>query len=219
MTMSDFPGRALIIDDHPLYSDALSVGLASLNANCQVEIATSVTQARRVLERESHFDLVMLDLILQEATGLSMLGELREHLPHARIVVISSREESGVVSSALAMGADGFIGKSTTMPEIVEALRRIALGLPHAGSKLGAPPAAPETDRIAGLSPAQMRILVALADGRLNKQIAFDLGLAEPTVKSHLSAIFKKLGVTNRTQAILVARAMLPAPAQTTELA
>lgn len=204
-----FPGKALIVDDHPLYCSALAVGLAQLNPACQIEIAGNVADARAILARDAAFDLVMLDLMMPDSHGLSVLSEMRSKLPAARIVIVSSREEAGVVQSALSMGADGFIGKSTAMPELVEKLHRISVG--HVDDPVQDKSAVGNgRETLAGLSPAQMRILVAMADGRLNKQIAHDLNLAEPTVKSHLSAIFRKLGVGNRTQAILVARALLP---------
>lgn len=208
--MREFPARTLIVDDHPLYSDALRVALSSLNPDGEAEVATDIADARGMLAGDGEFDLVLLDLVVGEGSGLSLIAEARARHPDCRIVVVSSREEHGAVQSAREMGADGFIGKSSALPEIVEALRSLSMAQPAVEERASLAQDEGSGQRIAGLSPAQMRILVALADGRLNKQIAFDLGLAEPTVKSHLSAIFKKLGVNNRTQAILVARALTP---------
>tara|TARA_R100000935_G_C2841201_1_gene171145 strand:+ start:6818 stop:7459 length:642 start_codon:yes stop_codon:yes gene_type:complete len=201
----------LIIDDHPLFAEAVKYGAAQSWPDCRVEISVSFGDAQSRLCEGEKFDLILLDLMLPDAHGPSGLAILREALPGARIVLMSGREEDGVVRSARSYGADGFIGKSTTMLEFSEKLRRIIWGeklFPALTSKAGDPS---ELDhRVADLSPAQLRILMAVADGRLNKQIAYDLNLAEPTVKSHLSTIFKKLGVSNRTQAVLVARELLP---------
>ncbi len=211
-----FPGAALVVDDHPLYCSALSSALTHLNPDARIDVASSAEEARLLLSRDTVYDLVMIDFMLPGSLGLSLLTDARAIQPNARIVVISGREEEGVVQSALRMGADGFIGKSLAMADVIEKVHAIATGRPDAS--VGPEPEykTAKQSPLADLSPAQMRILVAMADGRLNKQIAFDLGLAEPTVKSHLSAIFRKLGVNNRTQAVLVAQSLLPAgPAAT----
>ena len=204
-------GHCLIVDDHPLFCDALEFALGTLEPECKIQRASRFADAKSLLTREQPFDLVLLDLMLPDAQGLTALAVLRAELPYARLVLISAREEEGVVRSALSCGADAFLGKSQSMTQIVENLRLIMQGqrifppLKQPIDPLGGAQTA-----IAGLSPAQLRILIALADGRLNKQIAHDLQIAEPTVKSHLSSIFKKLGVSNRTQAVLVARQLLP---------
>lgn len=208
---TEFPASALVVDDHPLYCAALSTALAHMNPNGRIDLASNADEARKFLKSGNDYDLVMIDLMLPGSLGLSLLTDAREQRPKARIVVISAREEPGVIQSTLRMGADGFIGKSLSMPQMIEKLHAIALGKIEYPVEPQTRRRVPSQPELADLSPAQMKILVAMADGRLNKQIAFDLGLAEPTVKSHLSAIFKKLGVNNRTQAILVAQSLLPA--------
>ncbi|MFC7292768.1 response regulator transcription factor [Hirschia litorea] len=204
--------RYLIIDDHPLYCDALRLALEGINPKAQVNAVTTATDAHVYLDKGGLPEMVILDLMLPDTDGLNGFLALKKRLPdETKMVVISGREEPSIVRALQSAGADAFIGKSLAMDEMIRKLRRVMWGevifpnFDHADA---------ETQRqsklIDGLSPAQVRILAALADGRLNKQIAYDLELAEATVKSHLTAIYKKLGVSNRTQAILVARQIMP---------
>lgn len=199
----------LVIDDHPLFMDALSAAIRLVIPDHQIDYAATFEEGRTLCASDRRFDLILLDLMLPDANGMTGLSTIRASQPEARIALVSGREESGVIRSARSFGADAFIGKSCSMSEFSEKLRRVMWGenvfpaLPDTGSERA-------LHTIAGLSPAQMRILVAVADGQLNKQIAYDLDLSEATVKSHLTSIYRKLGVSNRTQAVLLAREMLP---------
>jgi len=200
----------LIIDDHPLFMDAMSAAIRLTIPEHQIDYAATFEEGKAKCASGQLFDLILLDLMLPDANGMSGLSTIRACQPDARIALVSGREETGVIRSARSFGADAFIGKSCSMSEFSEKLRRVMWGeavfpaLPDSGLQ----------DRsvgtVADLSPAQMRILVSVADGQLNKQIAYDLSLSEATVKSHLTSIYRKLGVSNRTQAVLLAREMLP---------
>ncbi|WP_300379056.1 response regulator transcription factor [Henriciella sp.] len=202
-------GICLVVDDHPLFGEALAIGVARIDPDCEVLHAASFGQAQRILERQPNIDLVLLDLMLPDVLGLRALSTFRAELPLAKLIMVSGREEDAVIRTAMACGADGFIGKSQPLEQLIAQLERVLLG-EHVFPATGRSDRTDRSSQVtAGLSPAQLRILVALADGRLNKQIAHDLDLAEATVKSHLSAIFRKLGVNNRSQAILMARELI----------
>ncbi len=166
--------------------------------------------------------LVLLDLILPDASGFSALLELQQLLPDRPIAMISSRTDAHTIALARAFGCAGYLSKSDPLHRLVETIEALSAG------QTAFPPGSNDVretadverfrTRIASLSPAQLRVLLALADGRLNKQIAADMGLTEGTVKQHFSSIFKKLGVHNRSQALLLIQpyaSRLAAPIQT----
>lgn len=152
--------------------------------------------------------LVVLDLILPDASGFSALLELQQLLPNRPIAMISSRTDAHTVALARAFGCAGYLSKSDPLPRLVETIEALSAGQSVFPPDSNEVPETPDVERfrtrIASLSPAQFRVLLALADGRLNKQIAADMGLTEGTVKQHFSAIFRKLGVHNRSQALLL---------------
>ena len=164
--------------------------------------------------RERRYDLVLLDLALPDVQGMSGLLLLRQLQPSSAIAIVSAREEPRLMRQAAACGARGYIPKSTPVDVMVIAVNALLIGgqwFPQSAlnfemsddqRELGA--------RFAELSVAQIRVLRAIADGRLNKQIAHDLGIAEATVKSHLQAIFRKLGVPNRMQAVIALNSLNP---------
>lgn len=152
----------------------------------------------------------MLDFVLPDARGFSGFLQLQHVLGKTPIVMISAREDPIIVEAARALGAAGFLSKSRPLDELAAALRMIVAGKVIFPATTGLHDAARSArDRIATLSGAQLRVLLALADGRLNKQIAASLEVTEATVKAHLTAIFRKLEVNNRAQALLAVQPLL----------
>ncbi len=158
--------------------------------------------------RMSSVDLLLLDLRLSDSEGFAGLAGVRSDFPTVPVVVVSASEDGATITRALAFGAAGFIPKSASLAEMIEALTAIRAGETWAPPTAGVAEVEPMEARIASLTPSQLRILIGLQEGRLNKQIAFDLGVTEATIKAHLTGVFRKLGVQNRTQAVIAARAL-----------
>jgi len=190
----------LIVDDHPLIIGAIQLAVGPLFENPEFETASTIGQAHSLLLTKSP-RLVLLDLSLPDANGLDGVFRLRAARPQATLVVITGRDDPMTVALARSLGIDGFISKSQSLEDIRRLVGSILEGelvFPvHPDSGVAA-------SAIAALTPAQGRVLAAVATGKLNKQIAFELGVSESTVKSHLFSIFKKIGVLNRTQASLL---------------
>ncbi len=201
---------ALIIDDHPLFCDALSMTLQAVSGIRQVRTAACLQDALALLAAEQP-DLVMLDLNLPDVTGMDGLIRLRKATA-ARIVVISSMADNRIISTAIHAGADGFVPKHSQRDVIQKAIDRLRRGQTFipAGYVLLEPASTRTEDdashRLASLTNQQTRILRLICEGKLNKQIAYDLSIAETTVKAHVTAIMRKLGVHSRTQAVLIAK-------------
>jgi DNA-binding NarL/FixJ family response regulator len=208
------PREFLVIDDHPLFCEALSMTLARIYGSSGVVTATSLGEALERIAGGADPDAILLDLRLPDVEGLDGLIRLRGALPGAPVVVISSLDDPRLVAGALGAGAVGFIPKQAGRAEIEAAFARIWAGEIY--TPPGYRPPAPEVaregpgedavERLAQLTPQQARILELVCAGKLNKQIAYDLSIAEATVKAHITAILRKLGVQSRTQAVLVAQ-------------
>jgi DNA-binding NarL/FixJ family response regulator len=216
--------RILIADDHPLFREALKGAVAAAFADAEVLEADSVASLQTRLEEQPEIDLLLLDLHMPGAVGFSALVHTRAHHPAMPVVIISAEDDPAIMHRAVAHGAAGFIPKSAAAAEIAAALHSVLGGdvwLPEHAGHGGACADPAETDiasRIASLTPQQFRVLTMLADGLLNKQIAWELKVSEATVKAHMTVIMKKLGVQNRTQAVLAIAGMtlqgeLPMPA------
>ena len=204
----------LIADDHPLFRAALRGAAADAVADLQVREADSLAGVLAALEAEPGTNLVLLDLHMPGNHGLAGLAAIRAQHPGVAVVVVSANDDPRVVRRALDHGAAGYLPKSTGLEDLREAIRSV-LGLQQwlpAGLRSavnGARSSARDADlaaRLASLSPQQFRVLALVAEGLLNKQIADRLGVQERTVKAHLTAIFERLGVRNRTQASVVLR-------------
>ena len=208
------PRQFLVIDDHPLFCDALSMTLRSFDDRTQVATANSLADGLAALEDGVSPDIVLLDLNLPDVDGTDGLAGLRARLVDTPIVVISSYDDDNVVSRVLKAGAVGFISKKSGGNELEASLRRIWKG--ESCTPEGYRPATdfdrtdpgPESsfEKMALLTPQQRRILMLVSEGRLNKQIAGELSIAETTVKAHLTVIMRKLKVQSRTQAALIAQ-------------
>ena len=200
----------LVADDHPMCAAALAMAARVVDPAMAIDSATTLAEAVTLARGVAH-DLILLDLMLPDVQGFGGLALMRSARPEATIAIVSGRDEPTIVAQAVALGAQGFLSKSTPIDQMVTAIRTLLAGEPWLpeGSAMPTPdePRAEIATRMGTLSVAQMRVLRAIANGHQNKQIAYDLQLAEPTVKSHLSAIFRKLGVSNRTQAVLALQA------------
>lgn len=198
----------LIVDDHPLYRLALRQTLAAGLPGARIDEAGDLASAQSVLADAPDVDLVLLDLQLPGTHGLLALGELRAAHPGVAVAILSGQDDPATVRRALAMGACGYLTKhaGTGLHAGVRALLAGETWMPAALRELLArTPRDGESEslaaRLATLSPQQLKVLQRVAEGRLNKQIADELGIQERTVKAHLTVVFEKLGVRNRTQA------------------
>ncbi len=204
------PLRIIVADDHPLYRDALIRAVRSCFDGARVEEADSLEKVLDCLNRDAAVDLVVLDLKMPDTHGFSGLSLLRSVYPAVPVAVISAAERALVVTRAMRLGAAAFVPKSAPNHRLQQALRAVVAGGTWIPEELGSAEddgQIYEADRKLGLLTAQqLRVLHQLSRGLLNKQIAHELGVAEATVKSHVTAIMRKLGVNNRTQAVLLAR-------------
>ena len=209
--MPTLPAPMIIVaDDHPLFREALRGAVARVLPDAQLREADSVDALYALVETESDADLLLLDLNMPGAQGFSALVHLRALHPQLPIVVVSAREEPAVMRRALDHGAVGFIPKSADAATLGVAIASVLDGNRWAPpAALSAPAAgADERDaaqRVRELTPQQFRVLQMLGNGLLNKQIAYELSVSEATVKAHVTAILRKLGANNRTQAVLIA--------------
>lgn len=201
---------ALVVDDHPLFCDALSMTLQAVSGLREVHRAATLGEALAMLREGLRVDLVTLDLNLPDADGIDGLLQLGRAC-HCPIVVVSSLTDARTISAAMRAGAVGFVPKHSSRDVFAGAMTRLARGevvLPagHVATEAGGPDrAADAIVRLATLTAQQARILNLICAGKLNKQIAHDLSIAETTVKTHVTAIMRKLGVQSRTQAVLLA--------------
>ncbi len=197
-------------DDHPLTREGLAMAARVALPGVTVVVAGSISQARDVTERGA-LRMILLDFDLPDARGFSGLLTLQMHAPDTPIVVITASQEPRLVEAARAVGAAGYLFKSLPLNEIAGRLRRIDAGQTDfpAVSQNTAAGLSGLLERLARLSPAQRAVLLALADGRSNKEIARELAVTEATIKAHLTAIFRKLDVRNRAQALLAARPLI----------
>ncbi|MEJ2766724.1 response regulator transcription factor [Photobacterium sp. MCCC 1A19761] len=200
----------VIADDHPLFRNALfqSVHMAISGANLLE--ADSLDTLLALLDKEPDIDLILLDLKMPGANGMSGLIQLRSRYPDLPIVVISASEETSVIRQVRSHGAFGFIPKSSDMRALIGALNQVLDGEPFFPEGLGEDDEETNelAERIATLTPQQYKVLCMLSDGLLNKQIAYELNVSEATIKAHMTAIFRKLGVKNRTQAVILLQQM-----------
>jgi DNA-binding NarL/FixJ family response regulator len=200
----------LVADDHPLFREALRGAVARVLPGARVHEADGVDALYALVEREPDADLLLLDLTMPGAHGFSALVHLRALHPQLPIMIVSAREEPAVMRRALDHGAVGFLPKSADAATLGTAIGAVLAGdrwAPPAALKAPAA-AADEHDaahRVRELTPQQFRVLQMLGDGLLNKQIAYELGVSEATIKAHMTAILRKLGASNRTQAVLIA--------------
>lgn len=198
----------VIADDHPLFRGALQEALAGIGNISAIYEAGDFESTKALVQEHEDIDLVLLDLSMPGASGLSGLISLRGIHPTVPMVVISAHDDPATIRRALDLGASGFISKSASMEEIRDAVQTVLDGDIAApiGFDLGVehdPEISDLIKRLQTLTPQQTRVLAMLAEGLLNKQIAYELGVSEATIKAHVSAVLQKLGVDSRTQAVI----------------
>jgi DNA-binding NarL/FixJ family response regulator len=202
--------RFVIADDHPLFRGAMREAVTTLFVSADVFEAGGFDDLQELLEREGDMDLVLLDLAMPGVRGFSGLLYLRAQFPSVPVVIVSATEEPGVIRRCMEFGASGFLPKTLDVEIMRSAIRRVLDGgvwtPPDIDLSGGADAATRDlVGRLSTLTPQQVRVLMMLSEGLLNKQIAFELKVSEATVKAHVSAILQKLGVESRTQAVIAA--------------
>lgn len=199
-------GSILIADDHPLFRQALMLAAQAVAPDARIIECANLPAALAAAAGQDDLRLVLLDLKMPGADGYSGVALLHAEKPGVPILVVSSADATQAARNALRFGAVGFVGKEAGLDVIEQAIRDALNGLrlePPRDDSID-----PVAAHIASLTPTQLKVLLGVMQGRLNKQIAFDLGISEATVKAHMTAILKKLDVQNRTQAVLAAKAL-----------
>jgi len=202
--------RLVIADDHPLFRGALREAVTGLFERVDIAEAGTFNEVAELLERGGDVDLVLLDLTMPGVRGFSGLMYLRAQYPGVPVIVVSANDDPAAIRRCMEFGASGFIPKTLGVEAMRGAIERIL------GGGVWTPPDVDLTAgsdaetaalmaRMATLTPQQVRVLMMLSEGLLNKQIAYQLGVSEATVKAHVSAILQKLGVESRTQAVIAA--------------
>ena len=212
----------LIIDDHPLFREALGNAVHTAHPEARIFEAMSIEGALNILATNPAIDLALLDLSLPDATGFSGFLRLRENHPRLPVAIVSSDEDRQVVREALALGAAGYLPKSTSKSELAIAIDRVLSG--SVAVPKGFVPSSDSGDadmaealraRLEQLTPQQLRVLGFIRCGLQNKQIAIELKLAESTVKAHVTEILRKLKLFSRNKAIIeIGKLNLPTPSK-----
>src|SRR5579863_8853457 len=211
MSVSDTQLHRLVIaDDHPLFRGALREAVSGVLGDADVGEAATFEEVTALLERGGEVDLILLDLRMPGVRGFSGLMYLRAQYPSVPVVVVSANDDPAVIRRCMEFGASGFFPKTLSADALRAALARVLQGEvwtpPDVDLARGADAeGAAMIARLSSLTPQQVRVLMMLSGGLLNKQIAYELGVSEATVKAHVSAILQKLGVDSRTQAVIAA--------------
>ncbi len=200
----------VIADDHPLFRDALRQAVASVLTSAKIDEAGSFEDLTALLEQDSDVDLILLDLSMPGISGFSGLIYLRAQYPAIPVVIVSASDDGATIRRSLDFGASGFIPKRFGVDTLRDAIVKVMEGdvwVPPDTDLTSAvdPDMTRLRDRLVTLTPQQVRVLMMLSEGLLNKQIAYELGVSEATIKAHVSAILQKLGVESRTQAVIAA--------------
>jgi DNA-binding NarL/FixJ family response regulator len=208
--------QILIVDNHPLFRATLMGAIVAAGTNCEFFEAESVAGLLDTLEQHPHIDLLMLDLSLPGAHGFCVLAHLRGSHPKLPVILVSAMDDLRTVRQTLAFGAQGFVSKSADAGTIGRNVISVLRGeqMAPAGLRAVAEPedALDLAKRLAQLTARQFLVYGMLCSGRFNKQIAHELQITEATVKAHMTAILRKLGAANRTQAVLLAGRLLLDP-------
>lgn len=204
----------IIADDHPMFRVALRLAVERADPLAAIVEVDSLAALKDAVRREPATQLVLLDLMMPDVEGLASLQYLRGEWPDVRVAVISGLEDRAWVRAAEALGAVAFIPKSTPAVKMHEIIGGLMLGgfwWPALAELPASKPSELSTldDRLASLSRQELRILLYIKEGRLNKQIADDLDIRESTVKTHITALLRKLNLRSRTQAAVLAQRLL----------
>ena len=198
----------IIADDHPLFRGALRQAISGMAGEHEIAEAGDFSAAHEAASNNPAADLMLLDLAMPGVSGFSGLMALRAEFPNLPVVIVSASDDSATVHRALQLGASGFISKSSGIDDIRDAIKAVLDGdIATPPGYQGAVESDPEStdliNRLRTLTPQQSRVLGMLAEGLLNKQIAYELGVSEATIKAHVSAILLKLIFDSRTQAVI----------------
>ncbi len=198
----------VVADDHPLFRGAIKATLLSLAEDVTIAEAGDFEATKKLVLDLTDIDLVLLDLTMPGTSGLSGLVSLRAMRPSVPVIIVSASDDPAIIGRALELGASGYIKKSSSLDEIRNALNHVLEGgvATPANVQIGVesdPEIADLIVRIKALTPQQARVLGMIAEGLLNKQIAYELGVSEATIKAHVSAVLQKLNVDSRTQAVI----------------
>lgn len=205
--------RILVIEDHALVREGLLLALKGLeepNEPAEVLGAKDADEATALLSANDNFDLALLDLMLPGTGGMAFLGVIRKRHPHVPVVILSALDDADTVAKAIRQGAAGFVSKASPTDVLMGALREVLAGeiwvpVEHRDAAGKRRKSKTVAERF-GLTKSQARVLELLAEGKTNRDIADLLEVTEGTVKIHVSAIFKALNVSNRSQALLIAK-------------
>ncbi|HYG90070.1 MAG TPA: response regulator transcription factor [Azospirillum sp.] len=197
--------RVLIAEDHPLFREALAHVIWLVDPSAECTDAATLEQALALINRDEGFDLIMLDLGLPGTSGLSAALTVREQATTTPVIIVSAWEDAHAIRQAIRLGVSGYMPKSLSREAMVSAVDKVLSG----GTYF---PVFEEMDTPAdpgaatdSLTPRQLTVLQLLGEGQSNKQIAYELSISQETVKIHISAILRKLGVTSRSKAMLIA--------------
>lgn len=198
--------KVLVIDDHPLFRDALELALIKAKVDTEsIESSNCISSALPLIQK-TNYDLVLLDLNLSDSQDFEGFTKIRAADENIPIMVVSATETALAFSTAKSLGAAGYIPKSSTLENISSSIETVLKGGTSFPEITADPNGLEAAEKLSSLTPAQNRVMTCLSDGLLNKQIAYEMGISEATVKAHMTAIFRKLGANNRTQALLVFR-------------
>ena len=201
----------IVADDHPLFRTAIKEALEAEQGETNFLEASSFESLQALVDEQKEVDLVLLDLHMPGVSGFAGLVYLCKRYPSVPVVIISANEDPVVIKRALEHGAAGFIPKSSSIDTITQAISSILMGelwvppLTHSDLPGSNASEIELAERMSQLTPQQFKVLMMMSQGLLNKQIAYDLNVSEATIKAHVTAIMNKLGVSNRTQAVLAA--------------
>lgn len=210
--------KFIVADDHPLFRNALVQTLKSHFSDSDVVQAEDMQSLQQAIVQHPDSDLILLDLDMPGSHGFSGLAFISGHYPETPVIIVSANEQANIIHRAIEHGAAGFLPKSSSPELIGAAINQVLMG--ELWIPAGLPPAStcqddPQTkiaEIISSFTPQQYRVASMLTDGLLNKQIAYAMSVTEATVKAHLTAIFRKLGVHSRTQAVLAINQLGVAP-------
>ncbi|MGU3361253.1 response regulator [Methylobacterium sp. M6A4_1b] len=200
----------LIVDDHPLFRDALASAVGLAYPDATLHEADGIASACAVLRAQPAIEIILLDLSMQGVTGFEGLLAIRAQAPRVPILVVSGLEDPRIIREALDHGAAGFVPKAVDKATLTRAIADVLAGglsvpakLPTATLAPSFTRKAPIAERVASLTPQQVRVLAMIRQGLLNKQIAHELQVGDSTVKAHVSEILRKLDVISRTQIVI----------------
>ncbi len=197
--------KIIITDDHPLFRKALTIVVEKAIPNAEISYASSLQESLRMTE-ELNPDLVLLDLQMSDAKGLESILEFQTHFPNVKKLVVSANDDPKTIRFAKQAGMFAYLKKSTELSEMIYALSHIIKGRKYWSQSEYYDKDEAIIKRLISLTPAQFSVLKGINQGLLNKQIAYQMNIKESTVKAHITVVFRKLGVVNRTQALLVSR-------------